>query len=290
MSSQRSQEGDITHPEKWLFPDEASSSIIHSDKGKEIERDVQSGDHRDSQSPEEFPETAVYPPMNDDVQETRRIEEASTPNLRRWEIAERQRRKTARESFHNPTGPSLVGDVSRRASLLWTGRKSKHPSIGNHAALQSQDNIDRVPLTEIISPTPSPTRTDSDDTHTGDPFANPLEPLSPFADTHEVNTPTPHSVPQVYSTPLEVDKHASDLTRVASSSQPPRPMPLNLPPPRTPPPIIISPPITQPNTEPGDRNDHKPPESRWWHDWLCGCSEGQDRGGDYQAGRTNPFE
>ncbi|KAF8320814.1 hypothetical protein DL93DRAFT_2073535 [Clavulina sp. PMI_390] len=31
-------------------------------------------------------------------------------------------------------------------------------------------------------------------------------------------------------------------------------------------------------------------EGRWWTDWLCGCREGPNRGGDNQAGKTNPFE
>lgn len=26
------------------------------------------------------------------------------------------------------------------------------------------------------------------------------------------------------------------------------------------------------------------PEVRWWHEWLCGCGEGPDRGGDHQVG------
>jgi hypothetical protein len=29
--------------------------------------------------------------------------------------------------------------------------------------------------------------------------------------------------------------------------------------------------------------DEKPEAGRWWTDWLCGCSEGPDRGGDIQV-------
>lgn len=40
-----------------------------------------------------------------------------------------------------------------------------------------------------------------------------------------------------------------------------------------------------------DEDDVEPPfKGRWWTDWLCGCREGPDRGGDHQAGRTNAFE
>ncbi|KAF8200861.1 hypothetical protein BJ912DRAFT_585938 [Pholiota molesta] len=101
--------------------------------------------------------------ISEDAEETRRVEE----NLRRWEITERQRRKAARGSSTSAaTSPSLVSDVSRRASALWAGRKSRGSSLGGlgtHAPLQSQeDNIDTVPLTHINnSPSPSPTRSDS---------------------------------------------------------------------------------------------------------------------------------
>jgi len=43
--------------------------------------------------------------------------------------------------------------------------------------------------------------------------------------------------------------------------------------------------------KPEDDDDIEPPfNGRWWTDWLCGCREGADRGGDHQAGRTNAFE
>ncbi|KDR75936.1 hypothetical protein GALMADRAFT_211306 [Galerina marginata CBS 339.88] len=260
----------------------------HLRKGKAKERDV----HTESTEPpsartssEQLDEMA-YPPVNEDAEETRRVEE----NLRRWEIAERQRRKAARGSTQSSNPSSLVNDVSRRASLLWSNRKTKHPSIGgiggSHRALQSQDNIDIVPLTEIdVSPTPSPTRTDSDnpyDLDATDPFANPPEILSPFSDTDHTNTNAPPDVLQVDPDPL---LKPNQLLADSPAPRPPLPKPLNLPPPRTPPPILPPPPSqdAQPSDKPGD-------DVRWWHDWLCGCGEGPERGGDYQAGRTNPFE
>jgi hypothetical protein len=216
-------------------------------------------------------------------------------NLRQWEIAERQRRKAARES-------SAVSGVSRRATLLWPGRKFKVPSaggLGAHAALQSQDNIDVLPLRDInISPTPSTSRSNSEDGHTSDPFANPPDALSPFSDTHHLQ---PEAIPN--ETPVSV------LTNPPKVGRPPPPKPLSLPPPRTPPPIANPTPISQSNPTYGYSNEHIPQDARWWHEWLCGCGEGPDRGGDNQvhalptlkrctgltvfppqAGRTNPFE
>lgn len=245
--------------------------IAHA-KGKERDEPIASSSstHLDDMA---------YPPTTEDAEETRRVEE----NLRRWEIAERQRRKAARSSGSISSPPSLVSDVSRRASLLWSGRKSRHSSfggLGNHSALRSQDTIDVLPLTQIdASPTPSPTRSESGETV--DPFANPPESQSPFADSHVANTQGPSSSFE----PEAFESHNVPLAR------PPPPKPLNLPPPRTPPPIINTHSPTSPSTPKfGNQNTPKEDNVRWWHDWLCGCGEGPDRGGDFQAGRTNPFE
>jgi len=78
-------------------------------KGKEKEHRVQQTAHssilKTSES-EALDAISSYPPINDDAEETRRVEE----NLRRWEIAER--RKAARESSQKPALPAS------RASLL----------------------------------------------------------------------------------------------------------------------------------------------------------------------------
>ena len=224
-------------------------------------------------------------------------------NLRRWEIAERQRRKAARES-------SAVGGVSRRATLLWQGKKSKIPPIGGlgaHTALQSRDNIDNIdilPLRDInTSPTPSTSRSDSEDGHTVDPFANPSDALSPFSDAHQFEQPEVIPVSYENETPVSV------YTNSPKASHPPPPKPLSLPPPRIFPPAAIMTPISQSNTTYEDSNEHISQDTRWWHEWLCRCGEGPDRGGDNQvqaqltwrdvlvwlffsaqAGRTNPFE
>ena len=194
-------------------------------------------------------------------------------NLRRWEIAERQRRKAARES-------SAVSGVSRRATLLWQGRKSKVPSIcgvGAHTALQSQDNIDVLPLRDInSSPTPSTSRSNSEDNHTIDPFANPPDALSSFPDVHHPQLEA-ISVSYEKETPLPVH------INYPKAGHPPPPKPLSLPPPRTPPPIASLTPISQSNSTYGNSNEHIPQDARWWHEWLCGCGEGSDRGGDNQV-------
>jgi hypothetical protein len=81
------------------------------------------------------------------------------------------------------------------------------------------------------------------------------------------------------------------LAKSSSFSRHPPPKPLNLPPPKTPPPPINEPPdaVSSPSIDGASRNHEEPErETRWWHEWLCGC--GEDREADNQGGRTNPFE
>ncbi|KAF8973316.1 hypothetical protein BDZ97DRAFT_1901072 [Flammula alnicola] len=279
LSSHFQEEEDIARPHLVPFDDEHTQHGLRKGKGRQVPMPTSPGtssEHLDT-----------YPPISEDADETRRVEE----NLRRWEIAERQRRKAARGSSQSSVTPSLVTDVSRRASLLWSGRKAKHPSLGGlgtHTALQSQDNIDIVPLTHINnSPTPSPTHSDFDDTHPSDPFANPADSLSPFSDSHMSEMTTPPDTQTASSTLEPTSPRTSGHTL---HPPPPPPQPLNLPPPRTPPPIIDpASPLSSSSPTFADSNKGQE-EVRWWHDWLCGCGEGPDRGGDYQAGRTNPFE
>ncbi|KAJ6475281.1 hypothetical protein C8R47DRAFT_986410 [Mycena vitilis] len=276
-------EEDLAGAHQWS-DDEAEHldpSNNTKDKGKGKARDV---DLDEEDDPE-------YPPVTDEDAETRRIEE----NLKRWEVAERMKRKTARESaLVEPPAPSLLSDVTRRASLLWPGRRSQNPhninpSLGTHAALNSEESVDVVPLDDIAAtPTPSPTHSES-----SNPFTNPQTP-DPFSDAEAVMSPSAEPPPP---TPQMENEDAIALTPqrpallTASSSmsfrRPPTPKPLGLPPPRAPPPPLAQsspPPIPVP-----DVNEEEP-KTRWWHEWLCGFGEGSDRGGDNQAGRTNPFE
>lgn len=250
-----------------------SSTSTEKGKSKQLDEDTT-----------ENPSSDSYPPTNDDAAETRRVEE----NLRRWELAERQRRRAARESA--PGGPSLLGEVTRRASVLLLHRQSVRSSaggLGNHRALQSRDSIDVVPLDDIDQSPPT----------TANPFLHPSETepgfvspaLSPFVDAKgrsSVMTDTFDS---------DLNTHSSQPAMLAPTpTLVPPPQPLGLPPPLTPPPKGSRPRVAPMKATPPPTLHQEPiepeQEVRWWHDWLCGCNEGPDRGGDNQAGRTNPFE
>jgi len=136
--------------------------------------------------------------------------------------------------------------------------------------------MDTVPLQlAATNPTPSLVRTVSDggqEARLDDPFANPVELLSPFADSYQIATT---AIPDAQ---LQDD----ELTRNPSMHHPPRPKPLDLPQPKTPPPMD---PTSSPSLDIHEERHEgvEPRNVRWWHDWLCGCGEGPDRGGDYQV-------
>lgn len=77
----------------------------------------------------------AYPPVGDDELEERRI----TENLKRWEEAERLRRKAQRESIRTSTSSSLVGDVGRRASKLWKDGAQRRSSLRKGATRLRDD-------------------------------------------------------------------------------------------------------------------------------------------------------
>jgi len=271
--------------------------------------DDDEGDTSDTTTSSEEPGV----PTRTEEAETRRVHE----NLRRWEVAERQRRKAARGVIPAgaPSG-SIVGDVTRRASLLWSGRRryQRPPSgVGSHRALRTQESEDGVPLEELESSPPislthsrepSMSHHPSSRPNPDNPFENPSHIRSDS--TSSLNTPLRSAVMSESSDPSFEPRtpttHSSSLSssRFKSKRGHPPPKPLDLPRPRTPPPRVTEPPtqnpsasISSPTTSsiPIDSQDHmiEVPEKRWWTDWLCGCSEGPDRGGDHQAGRTNPF-
>ncbi|KAG1737645.1 hypothetical protein EDB19DRAFT_942925 [Suillus lakei] len=237
----------------------------------------------------ENPSSESYPPTTDDAAETRRVEE----NLRRWEMAERERRRAARDCVQGNGGgggPSLLGEVTRRASVLLSKRPSIRSSaggLGNHRALQSRDSIDVVPLDDIDQSPPA----------SANPFIHPSEiesgfvppALSPFVDSKEQSSVMTETFDSDSNT------HASQPATLPPTSRlVPPPQPLGLPPPLTPSPKGTRPRMASMKPTPPPTLHQEPIEPehevRWWHDWLCGCSEGPDRGGDNQAGRTNPFE
>ncbi|KAG8761025.1 hypothetical protein FRC14_000134 [Serendipita sp. 396] len=80
----------------------------------------------------------VYPPVGDDELEERRV----TENLKRWEEAEKQRRRAARESTRtsfNSQRSSIVGDVGRRASKLWKDGAQRRSSLRKGATRLRDD-------------------------------------------------------------------------------------------------------------------------------------------------------
>lgn len=133
------------------------------------------------------------------------------------------------------------------------------------------------------------------------PFDHPTDPVSPFADSHAKaqhavmdESATPPTASASASDPLVKNKsapHPGRPTLLASSSSfqnPPKPQPLGLPPPLTPPPPntvqspgAIDPPRVGPHAAASPEQEQEP--VRWWTEWLCGCSEGPDRGGDNQV-------
>ena len=239
-----------------------------------------------------------------------------------WEVAERQRRKSARETAAS-TSSSIVVDVARRASALWS-RRSSHHSVdggGKHRVLQTSE--DQVRLDDIVAsplhsapPSPSPSPGPSPDQHpvsgpgpyVRDPFSDPLPGGStsslfvnalPTAEIDaasadvELQTPTSMAAPLFTSPPTasHSGKHLS--AKVVSA-----PAPLDLPSPRSPPPRTATPHAKRP-PEPFPRPDSRMSRAadeeevdakpvRWWTEWLCGCSEGSDRGGEVQV-RLSPY-
>lgn len=197
--------------------------------------------------------------------------------------------------------------MTRRASLLWprkanpshTSRSARSDDLGSHAALKSTEEVDFMPMESItdspsISAHPSPHTSPRTATF-GNPFNHPTDPVSPFDDTHAQKHPVVDgsTTQSTTSDPLVKGKDAARgrptlLESDSAIRNPPPPQPLGLPPPLTPPPPAtshppgaIDPPSIAPHAAASPEPEQKP--DRWWTDWLCGCSEGPDRGGDHQV-------
>ena len=281
--------------------------------------------------------------------------------LKRWELAERQRRKSARESAQYTSGPSLLSSVTRTATLVLSGRTSIGTSVGpgGTRTFKSHETVDvaregyAVPLDDIdhtrssgdvtlLSPSPTlfsrntsldaVTCTASYKDTSENPFVHPSErtrpptPLltpvtptsmlppsrtpspSPFGDTHAQQAVQGDLVMRV-STETHTDASKQSAANRTPFVPPPRPLGLPSLPDDVPHATQLQP-TSQPDLRPPPREDpEERQEVRWWHEWLCGCGEGPDRGGDNQvriafvtehllmpashhtqAGRTNPFE
>ncbi|KAH8119383.1 hypothetical protein DFH11DRAFT_442587 [Phellopilus nigrolimitatus] len=307
-------------------------------KGKAREVVLDDGDSDGALSPNL---EAGYPPITDEEEESRKIEE----NLKRWEQIERQRRKATRDSVSSTAPSSIVGDVSRRASLLWPshlggGNRAAPNGAHIHTALR-QTSEDALPLSDLNNDPMSPGTSKPASPTFSSPISytatsaarilpippiveNPFEPpdspipLHSFPiDAEDASAATrlssPPSATRVFQEDLPFDDQATvanvSSLRANSSVFPPQnplhppPRPIDLPSPKTPPPrmltpgVIVSsppervPPPAQMRLEAVTSEQNTPEqEHRWWTDWLCGCREGTDRGGDNQAGRTNPNE
>ncbi|OCB90650.1 hypothetical protein A7U60_g2085 [Sanghuangporus baumii] len=352
-------EEDLTGGSAWheINDDEESLNSYRlsngSVKGKERAREISLDE--DENEAELTPTVGPgYPPQKDEEEESRRIEQ----NLRRLEEEERQRRKAARGNAASVSPASIVSDVSRRASLLFTSRRSgsggtsrSRPPIHHVHSQLGQSSEDALPLSDLhtnsnslvspagskhSSPAPHTTGMLPVPTILENPFeppdsATPLrgysqvqdeldgdaEEMSSSAVMRPSSPPSPTFAGEQHplsdtTSPFDdsVAERPPTLQAALSFSRPhptaPPPLPIDIPPPKTPPPrthtpggsplVVSSPPrrVSAPsiarspgNGDSAENEDHEQVEHRWWTDWLCGCREEKERD---NAGRTNPFE
>lgn len=133
-------------------------------------------------------------------------------------------------------------------------------------------------------------------TTTDNPFENPGHIRN--ASTTSLNTPDHSTILTESSEPPSTFHNSPAIDRKRKGAPPPQP--LGLPRPRTPPPrddpdqVYIDEPPSQtaaPSAaarEVGQDSDEPEKGGGWWTEWLCGCSEGPDRGGFNQV-RPLPF-
>jgi len=131
---------------------------------------------------------------------------------------------------------------------------------------------------------------------TDNPFENPDNIRN--ASKTSLNTPDHPTILTESSEPPAIFLGSSAAER--GRKGPPPPQPLGLPKPRTPPPrggqgqeYINEPPdqTAAPFTAvrgASQDSDESEKETKWWTEWLCGCSEGPDRGG-YNQVRSPPL-
>ncbi|KAI6000609.1 hypothetical protein EDD15DRAFT_2386051 [Pisolithus albus] len=262
----RSREWRVSHEDHFeLDPQHSSSSCAVKGKEKQLFHQA-SGEQEEG---DDDTIEGIYPPSGDATAETRRVEET----LKRWEVAERQRRKAARDSVQMTTGPSVLEGVTRKASLILSRRHPPYGAsgLGDHRALKSRDSVDVVPLSDMDLNKVNTT------TNLANPFIHPSErrlssspPVSAAADS--ISQPPVNKSPRLLtSSPFSTLVPSTHVAPDTPNQKPPSPIP----------PLAISPSLHEPEPQ---------KQVRWWHEWLCGCGEGPDRGGDNQAARTNPFE
>jgi hypothetical protein len=202
-----------------------------------------------------------------------------------------------------------VRDLTRTASSIWTGLRSQRPrsrgggGVGQHHALPGGETEDGLPLEDLDrTPPPSGTNTptmnrrfDTSPPHSSSAMTdNPFENPDNFRNdsTASLNTPDHPTILTESSEPPLVLSDSPTVEQKRKSGLHPPPQPLGLPKPRTPPPrsdqdqaYITEPPdpAAAPSTTERGMSLHNPvepeKEHKWWTEWLCGCSEGPDRGG-----------
>ena len=130
--------------------------------------------------------------------------------------------------------------------------------------------------------------------HTTDPFSDPAGSASSlFVNAQPITL-------DIGASPSSLDHEDPESAAASSLSPHPSkkskavsaPAPLDLPKPRSPPPRTATPHANRP-PEPFPRPDSRmsahdveeetPVPVPWWTEWLCGCSEGPDRGGEAQV-------
>ena len=203
-------------------------------------------------------------------------------------------------------------DVTRTASSIWSGLRSQRPrsrsggGAGQHHVLPDNENEDGLPL-EDLDRTPPPSgantptlkrrfNTSIPHSPTDNPFEDPDNIRN--ASTTSLNTPDHPTILTESSEPPQIFLNPSAVEQKRKGHPPPQP--LGLPKPRTPPPrngeeqpYVNEPPdqtaapsIVVRGT--GQDSDESEKETKWWTEWICGCSEGPDRGG-YNQVRSPSF-
>jgi hypothetical protein len=193
---------------------------------------------------------------------------------------------------------SVLTDVARRATWFWSRRSSRPPADGGgrHRVLETSE--DSPQLDGMVS---SPLSAQQSRSNTPAPRTGPYahNSMDPFSD------PPPGSTSSLFinAQPITLDigtfiEQEESESATASSKHPTKkksrtidvPAPLDLPQPRSPPPLTASPHASRP-PEPFPRTessvvvneDEDQTPVPWWTEWLCGCSEGPDRGGESQV-------
>jgi hypothetical protein len=198
---------------------------------------------------------------------------------------------------------SIFADVTHHATSFWSRRSSRPPTdgVGKHRALQTSEDsphLDGLVSSTLSAPSSRSNTPAPDQPRTG-PYAQTTD---PFSDPSGSATSL-----FVNAQPMTLDIGASAIepedpeSATASSSTLPHPArksrsmsapaPLDLPMPLSPPPRTATPhasrppePFPRPESRMTADDDEEETPVPWWTEWLCGCSEGPDRGGEVQVG------